>query len=253
MVKVENENESIARLEAALYSAGRPLKIEELIAKKLYFRPVDPLASTQFTYSRFLVPALMNYEGWAIFCDCDFIFLDDIAKITENLDETKAVYCVKHDYTPKEKHKMDGQKQTIYPRKNWSSFILFNCSHPKNKTLSIELVNKETGAYLHQFKWLEDNEIGSLDERWNWLEGWTSNHNQSSPFAVHYTRGGPWFKEWQDVEFAKEWIEEHKSGQTKFKTMRKQQAEHPIELVGQKLRKLMPWIAEGKMVDKSKN
>ena len=103
---------------------------------------------------------------------------------------------------------MDGQKQTIYPRKNWSSFILFNCSPPKHKTLSVDLVNNETGAFLHQFKWLEDNEIGSLDERWNWLEGWTSNHNHNKPFAVHYTRGGPWFSEWQDVEYAKEWLNE---------------------------------------------
>ena len=184
------------------------LKLDELVAKNFYNRDIDPLASTQFTYSRFLVPALMHYKGWAIFCDCDFIFLDDIAKITDNLDVSKAVYCVKHDYTPKEKHKMDGQKQTIYPRKNWSSFILFNCSHPKNKTLSVDLVNRGTGAFLHQFKWLEDNEIGSLDERWNWLEGWTSGHNNQSPYAVHYTRGGPWFDEWQDVEFAKEWINE---------------------------------------------
>ena len=94
----------------------------------------------------------------------------------KNLDENKAVYCVKHDYTPKEKHKMDGQKQTIYPRKNWSSLILFNCSHSSNKRLSVDLVNSETGSFLHQFKWLKDSEIGSLDERWNWLEGWTSKH-----------------------------------------------------------------------------
>ena len=134
------------------------LKIEELIAKKLYFRSVDPLASTQFTYSRFLVPALMSYKGWAIFCDCDFIFFYDISKILTSLDPLKAIYCVQHDYTPKEKHKMDGQKQTLYPRKNWSSFILFNCSHPSNKTLDVELVNKETGSFLHQFKWLKDDE-----------------------------------------------------------------------------------------------
>ena len=184
------------------------LKLDELVAKKYYFRDIDPLASTQFTYSRFLVPELMNFNGWAIFCDCDFIFLEDISKITDFLDEGKAVYCVQHDYTPKEKHKMDGQKQTIYPRKNWSSFIVFNCSHPSNKILTKELVNKETGAFLHQFKWLKDNEIGSLDERWNWLEGWTSNHNSNKPYAVHFTRGGPWFSEWQDVEFAEEWIKE---------------------------------------------
>ena len=184
------------------------LKIEELIAKKLYFRSIDPLASTQFTYSRFLVPALMNYKGWAIFCDCDFIFFDDISKILVSLDSSKAIYCVQHDYTPKEKHKMDGQKQTIYPRKNWSSFIVYNCDHPSNKKLTPEIVNSESGAFLHQFKWLKDSEIGSLDERWNWLEGWTSNHNSNFPYAVHYTRGGPWFQEWQDVEFTNEWIKE---------------------------------------------
>ena len=77
-----------------------------------------------------------------------------------------------------------------------------------NKKLSNNIVNSETGSYLHQFKWLKDNEIGSLDERWNWLEGWTSNHNSQKPFAVHYTRGGPWFEEWKDVEFATEWTKE---------------------------------------------
>ena len=186
----------------------RSLKLYELVAKNLYKRDIDPLASTEFTYSRFLVPALNNYSGWAIFCDCDFIFFEDISNILIDIDQSKAVYCVQHDYTPKEKHKMDGQKQTIYPRKNWSSFILFNCSHPSNKKLSVDLVNSETGSFLHQFKWLEDNEIGSLDERWNWLEGWTSNHSDKKPYAVHYTRGGPWFDEWQDVEFASEWINE---------------------------------------------
>ena len=184
------------------------LKLDELVAKNYYYRSIDPLASTQFTYSRFLVPSLMNFKGWALFCDCDFIFLSDVANLIKNIDESKAVYCVQHDYTPKEKHKMDGKKQTIYPRKNWSSFILFNCSHPSNEKLTKDLVNSETGAYLHQFKWLADDEIGSLDERWNWLEGWTSNHNSNKPFAVHFTRGGPWFSEWQDVEFAKEWIKE---------------------------------------------
>ena len=184
------------------------LKLYELIAKKYYNRAIDPLASTEFTYSRFLVPCLMNYAGWAVFCDCDFIFFKDVASLFENLSNDKAVYCVQHDYTPSEKHKMDGQQQTIYPRKNWSSFIVYNCSHPSNKKLTKELVNSESGSFLHQFKWLSDNEIGALDERWNWLEGWTSKHNNEKPFAVHYTRGGPWFNEWQDVEYADEWIKE---------------------------------------------
>ncbi len=186
----------------------RSLKLYELVAKKFYTRGIDPLASTEFTYSRFLIPALMNFKGWAIFCDCDFLFFEDILKIFNSLDQKKAIYCVQHDYTPKEKHKMDGQQQTIYPRKNWSSFVIFNCSHPSNKKLTLDLVNSETGSFLHQFKWLKDDEIGSLDERWNWLEGWTSGHNQSKPYAVHYTRGGPWFSKCQDVEFAKEWISE---------------------------------------------
>tara|TARA_B100000575_G_scaffold294644_1_gene312595 strand:+ start:10931 stop:11632 length:702 start_codon:yes stop_codon:yes gene_type:complete len=186
----------------------KSLKLDELVSRNLYTRQIDPLASTQFTYSRFLVPKLMNYNGWAVFCDCDFIFFEDIKSLIKDLDKNKAVYCVKHDYTPKEKHKMDGQKQTIYPRKNWSSFIIFNCSHPSTKKLSVDIINKETGAFLHQFKWCKDEEIGSLDERWNWLEGWTSLHNKDKPFAVHFTRGGPWFSEWQDVEFANEWKKE---------------------------------------------
>ena len=184
------------------------LKLYELVSKKIYYRSIDPLASTEFTYSRFLVPSLMSFKGWAVFCDCDFVFLNDVAKLFKNLSEDKAIYCVQHDYTPKEKHKMDGQKQTIYPRKNWSSFIVYNCSHPSNLKLNIDLVNSETGSFLHQFKWLQDSEIGSLDERWNWLEGWTSKHNNQKPYAVHYTRGGPWFSEWQDVEFADEWNKE---------------------------------------------
>ena len=99
-------------------------------------------------------------------------------------------------------------KEHLSGNKNWSSFILYNCAHPSTKSLTVEKVNSETGAYLHQFKWCKNEEIGSLDERWNWLEGWTSGHNNQKPFAVHYTRGGPWFSEWQDVEYAKEWLEE---------------------------------------------
>ena len=184
------------------------LKQFELRSMGFYKRENDPLASTEFTYTRFLIPALMNYKGWAVFCDCDILFLADIKNLFSNLSNDKAIYCVKHDYTPKEKHKMDGRQQTVYPRKNWSSFVIFNCSHPANKKLTIDLANKETGSYLHQFKWLKDNQIGDLDERWNWLEGWTSKHNSKKPFAVHYTRGGPWFNEWEDVEYADLWNDE---------------------------------------------
>ncbi len=184
------------------------LKLYELVAKGIYKRNVDPLASTEFTYTRFFIPYLMNYNGWAVFCDCDFLFLEDIKFLFKDLSNKKAIYCVKHDYSPKEKHKMDGKTQTIYPRKNWSSLIVYNCSHPSNKVLNLDLVNNETGSYLHQFKWLKDSEIGELDMRWNWLEGWTSSIIEESPYAVHFTRGGPWFNEWKDVEFADEWNNE---------------------------------------------
>ena len=123
-------------------------------SKKLYTRNLDPLASTKFTYSRFLVPAFMNYKGWAIFCDCVFLFFQDISMLCESIDEDKALYCVQHDYTPKERHKMDGKKQTIYPRKNWSSFMIFNCSHPSNRKLTIDIVNsflKNSGYLIIRF------------------------------------------------------------------------------------------------------
>ena len=144
------------------------------------------------------------------------LFLKDITSLVDNLEKDKAVYCVKHDYTPKEKHKMDGQKQTIYPEKIGQVLLFFNCSHSSTQNLSVETVNSESGAYLHQFKWCKDEEIGSLDERWNWLEGWTSTHNNSKPYAVHYTEGGPWFTEWQDVEFADEWKQRDEYLEKKF-------------------------------------
>ncbi len=135
-----------------------PIKIEELRARGLYSRPVDPLASTEFTYSRFLTPALAGFRGWALFCDSDFLWLGDIAGLAAYAHGDKAVYCVQHDYTPKETTKMDGAVQTAYPRKNWSSLMLFNCEHPSVRTLTPEVVNSQSGAYLHRMQWAADNE-----------------------------------------------------------------------------------------------
>ena len=100
---------------------------------------------------------------------------------------------------------MDGAAQTVYPRKNWSSLILFNCGHPSNRTLTSDVVNSKEGAYLHRFQWLDDSEIGALEESWNWLEGWTKHVSNLEPKAIHYTRGGPWFEDWQDVDYADLW------------------------------------------------
>ena len=185
-----------------------PLKLAELVEQGLYTRDIDPLASTEFTYSRFLVPHLAGYKGWAVFVDCDFLFFGDVAELAQYQDPSKAVMCVHHDYTPKETTKMDGVPQSAYPRKNWSSFMLFNCDHPSAQSLTPEIVNRETGAYLHRMQWAKDEEIGSLPTGWNWLEGWYDKPAQGYPQAVHHTRGGPWFAEWQNVDYAAEWIAE---------------------------------------------
>ena len=185
-----------------------PIKVNELVDKGLYTRDIDPLASTEFTYSRFLTPSLAKFDGWAIFCDCDFLFFGDVQRLIAFQDPKYAVCCVKHDYSPKDSIKMDGQIQTNYPRKNWSSMMMFNCAHPSVKKLTVETVNSETGAYLHRMEWAKDSEIGPLPMEWNWLEGWNKKPKNGYPACVHYTRGGPWFKNWQNVDYADEWREE---------------------------------------------
>jgi hypothetical protein len=137
--------------------------------------------------------------------------LDDVAPLLDYRAPDVAVCCVQHDYTPKERVKMDGQQQTVYPRKNWSSFMFFNCDHPSTKRLTVDTVNSQSGAYLHRMQWAEDNEIRALPTEFNWLEGWNTVEADGRPRAVHYTRGGPWFDDWKDVDFADEWMAEFRS------------------------------------------
>jgi lipopolysaccharide biosynthesis glycosyltransferase len=186
----------------------QPIKLDDLVSKGVYSREIDPLASTEFTYSRFFTPYLAGYEGWALFCDCDILFSGDLAELKTYEDPSKAVLCVQHDYQPKDGVKMDGKVQTSYPRKNWSSVMYFNCGHPSARTLTPDLVNKETGAYLHRMQWAADDEIGELPVDWNWLEGWNEKPAHGMPKAVHYTRGGPWFKDWQNVDYGDVWRKE---------------------------------------------
>ena len=188
-----------------------PLKLTELREQGWYKRDTDKLGSTEFTFSRFLIPELTNFSGWALFCDCDFIFLEDVQKLFDLADDKYAVMCVHHDYKVKEEFKMDGQKQTIYPRKNWSSVMLFNCEHPSNKALTQDLVNSPeiNGAYLHRFSWLKDEEIGELDHTWNYLVGVYDDIEK--PKLIHYTEGGPWFENYRNCEFHELWKKELKS------------------------------------------
>ena len=188
----------------------RPLKQQELREAGWYSRPVDKLASTEFTFTRFLVPELSNFDGWAVFMDCDMILTTDISDLFNQANDQYAVMCVKHDYRIKEGFKMDGQKQTIYPRKNWSSVMLFNCGHPSNRKLNRSLINDPeiNGAYLHRFSWLDDSEIGSLDHTWNYLAGIYD--DIELPNIIHYTEGGPWFDnpEYRFCDFHQEWKNE---------------------------------------------
>ena len=182
-----------------------PLKQNELRKQGLYWRDVDKLASTEFTFTRFLIPELAHYQGWALFMDCDMILTTDIKELFDQADDKYAVMCVQHDYTPREGIKMDGQQQTVYPRKNWSSVMLINCSHPSNQILHKELVNDPdiSGAYLHRFSWLKDEEIGELDHTWNYLVGVYD--DIEVPKLIHYTEGGPWFENYRDCEFHELW------------------------------------------------
>ena len=190
-----------------------PLKQEELRSNKDYWRPHDKLGSTEFTFSRFLVPHLNNYKDWALFIDCDFLFLDDIKKLFDQIDDRYAIMCAQHDYTPKQGVKMDGQVQTVYPRKNWSSMMLINCAHPSNQQVTKEFVNdpEKDGKYLHRFSWLNNNEIGKISHEWNWLVGWYKEVVDGLPKALHYTEGGPWFKDYQRCEYAVDWLLMEKS------------------------------------------
>ena len=182
-----------------------PIRQDELRARGLYQRGADPLSSTEFSFTRFLTPYLAGYKGWAVFVDCDFLFRKDVAGLLDYRDSNKALYCVQHDYVPKETVKMDGQLQTQYPRKNWSSFMLINCEHEQVRAMTPQVVNQQSGLHLHRFNWLTDEAIGALPLTWNYLEGWHSAEDCADPIAVHFTRGGPWFAEWKGVEYAAEW------------------------------------------------
>ena len=204
--------------------SSKPLDIEPLSAAHPYynrtfywqgnqrFDEVDKKPfSTDFSFARFLVPVIQGYKGWAMFVDCDFLFKADVQELFALRDEEKAVQVVQHEHQPKQFTKMDGMDQSKYPRKNWSSMVLWNCGHRAHalktpwRGVDGEKVNTWPGAWLHNFQWLEYDEIGSLPECWNYL---VSHSIGGNPKALHYTEGGPWFENKKGVEYASDWIEE---------------------------------------------
>jgi len=187
------------------------LCLEELREAGLYRRPTEtrdgrlwdvisgaPMA-TQHACARFLIKELAG-SGWVVFMDGDVLVRADLAELIDTLDTSKAVYCVKHRHEPTATEKMDGQVQTRYFRKNWSSMMIINCDHPANSKLTVELVNTVPGRDLHAFCWLEDDEIGALDTGWNYLV-------PTDVKIAHFTEGVPDMPGYEQQPFADEWRE----------------------------------------------
>lgn len=213
--KAESEAYRVAVKTLADYSDinPEPLDADRLQSGGLLRRQVDHRGqmydfvsaapcSTDFAVSRFLVPILCQ-SGWALFADCDVVFMADPAEMLTMADPDKAVMVVKHDHFG-HGTKMGGMVQTHYHRKNWSSVMLFNCDHPANRRLSIQDVNERPGRDLHAFYWLHDSEIGELSEDWNWLVNVTV--KPIRPRIAHFTKGGPWIDGWQAAEHDELWL-----------------------------------------------
>lgn len=178
-----------------------PLRLDAL--KKIYTRGRGPTESTEFSITRFLVPYLSHYRGLSLFMDCDMLVQGDIADVLlyALVHPEKAVHVVQHDYTPKDTTKFLGQVQTAYPRKNWSSFMLFN--NAQCTALTPAYVNAATGLQLHRFQWLTDDQIGGLPLDFNWLVGEYEPNEHAR--VLHWTLGGPWFPDSENCAHADLW------------------------------------------------
>ena len=159
-----------------------------------------------FIYSRYLIPHLQGYQGWAMFADGDMLCREDIAALWALRDDRYAVQVVKHDYKTKHPRKYIGtpmeSDNVDYPKKNHSSLVLWNCEHPSHRLLTREFVEEAGGAFLHRFNWLADEEVGALHLLWNWL---VREYKDVRPAIAHYTLGVPGFKHYQtdDPEWSK--------------------------------------------------
>jgi lipopolysaccharide biosynthesis glycosyltransferase len=190
--------------------ASQPVTITPLMLtqmKDTFTRERNNLQSTEFSFSRFLVPHLSGYEGWSLFCDCDMLMLDDIAKLWALRDDRFAVQVVKHNHVPREDVKFLNQTQTKYEKKNWSSVILFN--NAKCKALTVDYANTASGLELHQFKWLgNDALIGEIPHRWNHLVDYDPQTPIEQLSFIHYTEGGPYFDAYKNCGYADLWFSE---------------------------------------------
>lgn len=199
-------------IDSLYQNSSFPISVTPIVTKQLelngfHSRSREIRQSTSFSFTRFLVPYLMGYDGWAIFMDCDILCKGDIQKLWQLKNDKYAIMCVHHNHQPMDDKKFLGEKQSSYPKKNWSSVMLMNCS--KCKALTTDYVNNASGLDLHRFNWLgNDNLIGKIDESWNYLVNVQAKEKFEKATLIHWTLGGPWFSEQrkQNDPFAKEWF-----------------------------------------------
>ena len=191
-------------VQSVIENASIPVRFMPLDIKSLKtYNETHTDGSNEFIYTRFLVPYLMNFKGWAIYADGDMICVEDIKKLWDLRDKKYAVQVVQHDYKTKVTKKYWGNKNENYPRKNWSSVIIWNCEHEKHKILSPKFIQNQTGSFLHRFNWLNDDEIGNIDKKWNWLA--MEYEEEKDINLIHYTIGTPCFKEYSNGPFSSYW------------------------------------------------
>ena len=196
--------------QSIISNSSTPVQITPLAINTLReYRETHSDGSNAFTYSRFLTPYLCNYEGWAIFADGDMVCQADITELWNLRDDSKAVQVVQHDYETKQTIKYFDQPNANYPRKNWSSVILWNCAHLAHRLLTPAFVAGSTGAFLHRFSWLQDEQIGSLPKEWNWLA--IEYEDNSKAKLVHYTLGTPCFKKYAQTAMSETWWSNYRS------------------------------------------
>jgi hypothetical protein len=186
---------------------------DKLHLKNLYWRAHDPCQSTDFAFTRFLTPYLAGYYGTALFCDSDFLWRKDPREILQYQNKNVPVQVVQHQLTPDDAKptKMGGKVQTFYPKKNWSSLMMFNMGGQYSRNILHSLdpsaVSEESAAFLHGFGWSPYMDpMDSLPKSFNHLIGYKG-YDDPDPVAVHFTDGGPWHGEkYKKLPFASEWL-----------------------------------------------
>ena len=190
--------------QSILETSTIPIQFIPLAINSLYFYNENHNdGSNNFIYSRFLTPYICDFKGFAVYADGDMICNADISELAGLFDTSKAVQLVKHDYKTKRSIKYFGNENKNYPRKNWSSVVIFNCQHPRNKILTPQFIQEHDGAFLHRFQWLQDDEIGELDSTWNYLA--LEYKPRKDAKLIHYTLGTPCLVDFKEAEMSDIW------------------------------------------------